>query len=267
MPGKVKWLWSINGSGVGNTSNFVTTNTNQTITGDKQFNGNVQMNNVVEIHNTTSQDNSLAIYRENTKANFISFFNGNTRQGFLGKAATSDTQLTLKAETGDLVLNCNDTSHSINVSNKNISNLAAPSQNNHAATKQYVDNTVYGNWTTIVNINSNIPTLNDNFTQIIDYTSFSNFHMNSGNTYEVMFKCNVESTDIYCTGICASNATSYDNVGFTNTMYWGDSNGIIFKFSLNNNRIKIWAKRNGNNNNWNTHTRVYIRKIMSGGIQ
>lgn len=195
MPGKVKWLWSINSGSNVDTSNLVTINTEQTITGAK----------------------------------------------------------TLGAD--------------LNANNHKVTNLATPTNNTDAANKQYVDNTVYGNWATIVNINSNISSLNDNFTQIVDYTSFSNFQMGSGNTYEVMFKCNVESTDIYCTGICASNATSYDNIGFTNTMYWGDSSGIIFKFSLNNNRIKIWAKRNGSNTNWNTHTRVYIRKIMNGGIQ
>lgn len=209
MPGKVKWLWSINSGSNVDTSNLVTLDGTQTITGSKTF--------------------SSAIFTN-------------------GGISTSGSN--------------------IDFNSKRLSSVATPTANTDAANKQYVDNAITNrNWVTIVNITSNISSLTDNFTQIIDYTSFSNFSMGSGNTYEVMFKCNVDSTDIYCSGITASNSTSYDNIGFTNTMYWGDSSGIIFKFSLNNNRIKIWAKRNGSNTNWNTGTRVYIRKIMNGGIQ
>lgn len=124
------------------TTNLVTTNTNQTITGDKQFNANAQFNKIVEIHNMSNQDNSLVLYRENNKANFISFFNGTTRQGFMGKESANSNDITIKAETGDLVL----TSLNANISanNKRIINLSTPNANGDAVNKAYVDN--YYNW-------------------------------------------------------------------------------------------------------------------------
>ena len=251
------------GSG-GSTANLVTLDTNQTITADKQFNGNVEFGKVVEIHNTTTQDNSLALYRENNKANYMSFYNGSTRQGFFGKANASATELMLKAETGDLILDCSSVNTSINVSGKNISNLRQPTNDNHAATKIYVDNSIVGgSWTNLSTIDR-INTLNDNFTVVKDYANFGNFTMGAHNTYELMFKCNYDSTDQYCSCILASNAVNYANIGYTNTMYWGDNSGIIFKVELNNNRIKVSAKRNGTNTNWATTTTVYIRKIMGG---
>ena len=269
MPGKVKWLWSINGNGNGN-SNVVTLDTSQTITGPKQFNGATQFQNVVTIHNTTSQDNSLALYRENTKANFISFYNGSTRQGFLGKAATSDTQLTLKAETGDLVLNCSDTSHSINMSSKKVINVATPTNNTDAANKQYVDNTVYTGLTTIKNQVGNISTLDDTWRQVLDYTNMeNNFRIEGQTSYLVIFKENVSNRDIYGSCVIAVNSADYDNCGTSSLINWGatEVNGILFTISLKNNQFKLWAKRgSGTSTNWNTNTRIYIKKLSQGGV-
>lgn len=255
------------GGGGGSSANAVTLDGVQTITGDKQFNANVEFNKVVVVHNGTNDDCSFAVQRDASHANYVGFYNGDARLGFIGKASQSDTTLTLKADTGDLVLDCRDTNVSINVSNKNISNLRAPTANNHAATKEYVDNAVLGqSWTSLTTL-QNISTLNDNFTVVKDYAGFGNFAMAAHNTYELLFKSNINNTDVYASCLIASNAIAYDNIGFTNTMYWGDSSGIIFKVSLNNNRIKVWARRsNSSTASWGAQTNIYIRKIMNGGI-
>lgn len=249
------------------TSHFVTTDTQQTITGAKQFDGAVEFNKTIVAHNGSDNDCGLAFHREANRANFVGFFSGNTRLGVLGKNSASDSSLTLKSTNGDLVLDCRDTNVSINVSNKNISNLRAPTANNHAATKEYVDNAVLGqSWTSLTTL-QNIATLNDNFTQVLDYANFGNFTMGAHNTYELLFKSNINGTDIYASCLIASNAVAYDNIGFTNTMYWGENSGIIFKVSLNNNRIKVWARRSSSGtNSWGAQTNIYIRKIMNGGI-
>ncbi|MGF2525962.1 hypothetical protein ACQUW0_26935, partial [Ralstonia pseudosolanacearum] len=72
-------------------------------------------------------------------ANYMGFYNGNARLGFIGKASQNDTTLTLKAETGDLVLNA---SGNVNASNKKITNLATPTNPNDAATKAYADSKI-----------------------------------------------------------------------------------------------------------------------------
>ena len=52
MPGKVKWLWSINGGNSNvDTSNLVTTNTQQTISGSKTFTSETTINNVLHMGN------------------------------------------------------------------------------------------------------------------------------------------------------------------------------------------------------------------------
>ena len=254
------------GSG-GSSANAVTLDTQQTITGAKQFDGAVEFNKTIVAHNGSDNDCGLAFHREANRANFVGFFSGNTRLGVLGKNSANDTSLTLKSTNGDLVLDCRDTNVSINVSNKNISNLRAPTANNHAATKEYVDNAVLGqNWISLTTL-QNITTLNENFTQVLDYANFGNFAMAAGNTYELLFKSNINSTDVYCSCLIGSNAVNYDNIGFTNTMYWGDSSGIIFKVSLNNNRIKVWARKSSSSiSSWGAQTKIYIRKIMNGGL-
>lgn len=267
MPGKVKWLWSINGSNVStDTSNLVTTNTSQTITAPKQFNGAVQFENVLTVHNTTTQDNSLALYRENTKANFVSFFNGTQRQGFFGKANANDTDITVKAETGDLVLDCVDTNHSINASNKNISAVKDPTIPQHAATKNYVDNNKYGDrYTKIYHFNNTPTTNNTDWTQVQNYINMLNsFTMEASTVYEVLFKQNTNGKDIYQSVIIGVNSVEYDNVGITNWIYWDipGNDAIQYTISLKNNQVKLWGRRIGASSGiWNVSTDIYIRKI------
>ena len=259
------------GSG-GSSANAVTLDTQQTITGDKQFNANVEFNKVVVVHNGTNDDCSFAVQRDASHANYMGFYNGNARLGFIGKASQNDTTLTLKAETGDLVLNA---SGNVNASNKKITNLATPTANNDAATKAYADGCKNGNnWTTINNI-SNIGTLNDTWTRITDYTNNQNsFSVENGGTYQVMFKCNTNGGDIYCSCVLACNAADYDNCGFSSVMYWNNSSAtpdtstIQFAIYLKNNQFKLYARRpSGTNTNWNTGTRIYVRKIAQGNIQ
>ena len=268
----IKNIWKeTNSGGSVDTSNLVTTNTSQTITAPKQFNGAVQFENVLTVHNTTTQDNSLALYRENTKANFISFFNGTQRQGFFGKASASDTNITVKAETGDLVLDCVDTNHSINASNKNISAVKDPTAAQHAATKSYVD-AVTGPFTKIYET-GHFSGLTDAFTQKLDYTNMqNNYRISDSSVYEVLFKQNSDSKDVYTSCIIGVNSANYDNCGTTNIMPWSGSgvDSIEFSITLKNNQFKLFARRGRGTNttttNWNVNTIIYIRKIASGSM-
>ena len=149
-----------------------------------------------------------------------------------------------------------------------------PSINNDLVNKSYADSTKNGNnWTTINNI-SNIGTLNDTWTRITDYTNNQNsFRVEDGGTYQVMFKCNTSSGDIYCSCVLACNSADYDNCGFSSVMYWNNSSAtpdtstIQFAIYLKNNQFKLYARRpSGNNTNWNTGTRIYVRKIAQGNI-
>ena len=146
----------------------------------------------------------------------------------------------------------------------------APTNNNDLVNKSYADGAKNGNnWTTINNI-SNIGTLNDTWTRITDYTNNQNgFSVEGGGTYEVLFKCNTNSTDIYCSCILAVNNANYDNCGFSSPMYWGgtEQDSIQFAIYLKNGQFKLYAKRHsGSNTSWNTGTRIYVRKIAQGNI-
>ena len=150
----------------------------------------------------------------------------------------------------------------------------APTNNNDLVNKSYADGAKNGNnWTTINNI-SNIGTLNDTWTRITDYTTNQNsFRVENGGTYQVMFKCNTNGGDIYCSCVLACNSADYDNCGFSSVMYWNNSSAtpdtstIQFAIYLKNNQFKLYARRpSGTNTNWNTGTRIYVRKIAQGNI-
>lgn len=253
------------GSGSVDTTNLVTTNTQQTITGDKQFNANVEFNKVVVVHNGTNDDCSFAVQRDANHANYAGFYNGNARLGFIGKASANDTTLTLKAETGDLVLNA---SGNVNASSKKITNLGAPTDNNDATNKQYVDNNKYGDrYTKIYHSNNTSTTNNTDWIQVQDYTNMlNNFTMEASTVYEVVFKQNPSGKDIYQSVIIGVNSVSYDNVGITNWIYWNipGNDAIQYTISLKNNQVKLWGRRIGTTSGvWNTSTDIYIRKIGS----
>lgn len=223
MPGKVKWLWSINSGSNVDTSNLVTINTEQTITGVKTFNG---------IINATNH---------------------------------------IKNPNGDLVLDCSDTNHSINMSSKKVTNVATPTNNTDAANKQYADGCKNGNGWTTINTMNNVGTLTDVFVDITNYANCANnFRVEDEGTYEVMFKCNIDSKDIYASCILATNSANYDNVGYSSIMYWGAqaTSSIQYGIYLKNNQFKVSARRPfGTNTNWSTNTRIYVRKIAQGNIR
>lgn len=136
------FIWrkkNINGGSGGSvdTSNLVTLNTNQNITGDKEFSGNTQFNKVVEFHNGTDNDCSLAIHRDNTHANYVGFYNGNVRLGYIGKNSSNDTNFTIGSDTGNIKFLAH---NNIDCNNKLLFNVLSPTNNNDAANKQYVDN-------------------------------------------------------------------------------------------------------------------------------
>ena len=151
---------------------------------------------------------------------------------------------------------------------------ATPSNNNDLVTKTYADSTKNGNnWTTINNI-GNISTLSENWSSVTNYATMQNsFRVEDGGTYQVMFKCNTNGGDIYCSCVLACNSADYDNCGFSSVMYWNNSSAtpdtstIQFAIYLKNNQFKLYARRpSGTNTNWNTGTRIYVRKIAQGNI-
>ena len=148
----------------------------------------------------------------------------------------------------------------------------APTNANDLVNKTYADACKNGNnWTTIQNSVGHIGTVNDTWTQILDYTNMENsFRIENQGTYEVLFKQNTNSKDMYCSAIIGVNSADYDNMATSSEIFWGDlgSASIKFTISLKNNQFKLWARRStGSTNDWNTNTRIYIRKIGANGIQ
>ena len=251
------------GSGSVDTKNLVTTNTQQTITGDKQFNGNVEFNKYVVVHNGSDNDCGLAFHRDANHANYAGFYNGNARLGFIGKASANDTSLTLKAETGDLVLNA---SGNVNASSKKITNLGAPTDNNDATNKQYVDNNKYGDSFTKIYENERTNNItNSSWTQVVDYTNMSsNFTITNNTVYEVLLKQNSGNKDVYANVVIGVNSANYDNSAITQYLPWGltGEDSVQYAISLKNNKIQLWAKRGSSSTgNWNAGTQIFIRKI------
>lgn len=247
------------GSGSVDTTNLVTTNTQQTITGDKQFNGNVEFNKYVVVHNGSDNDCGLAFHRDAQHANYAGFYNGNTRLGFIGKASANDTSLTLKAETGDLVLDCGSDTQSINASGKNISNVKNPTNAQHAATKAYVDNKA-GDWIQIGTINSATSGLNSS--SFVDQTVTNvpeNFTLENQSKYEVLLKINVDSSDIFNSTVIGVNSNTYNNVGMF-TIPWGNSLLWVY-LTIKNGSVSAKYMLRQSGTNWNTPITIFMRKV------
>ena len=148
---------------------------------------------------------------------------------------------------------------------------ATPSNNNDLVTKTYADSTKNGNnWTTINNI-GNISTLSENWSSVTNYATMQNsFRVEDGGTYQVLFKCNISSTDVYTSCVLACNSANYDNWAVTPPLFWegGGLNSIQYAIYLKNNQFKLNVRRPfGTNTNWSTGTRIYVRKIAQGNIQ
>lgn len=206
MPGKVKWLWSINGGNSNvDTSNLVTINGTQTISGSKTFTAETTINNVLHMGNHI------------------------------------------------------------------IDQLEDPTAAQHAATKNYVD-AVTGPFTKIYTT-GHFSDLTDAFTQKLDYTNMqNNYRISDSSVYEVLFKQNTNSVDVYASCIIGVNSANYDNCGTTTIMPWGGSgtDSIEFSIFIKNNQFKLFARRGRGTQttttNWNENTIIFIRKIASGSM-
>lgn len=200
------------GSG-GSAANAVTLDTQQTITGDKQFNANVQFNKVVELNNGTTNDCSIAIERGASHANYIGFYEGTTRLGTLGRGSASNQNLQYISEHGDLVLSC-PSANSINCSSRKITNVATPTAANDAATKAYADSKI-GDWVKIID-NVAINTENTTMTQARDWTNnLNDYTYQTRHTYLVTCKVTglQNNTDLCFNTIIQTNSGTYDNEG------------------------------------------------------
>lgn len=185
-----------------------------------------------------------------------------------GSADTSNLVTLNSAQTisGAKTFSAATTMNVLHMNNTVIDQLANPTQPQNAATKSYVDNAKYGNWVLIASLN-NLAQLTDSFVEKWQYTNFANtFTMEANATYEILVKCNPDGNkDAYANCCIGVNNVNYDNYACTNSMYWGND-AIVYRVYLKNNQIKVEARRIGSQTSWNTNTRIYIRKIMSGGL-
>lgn len=124
-------------------SNAVLTSGNQTISGTKTFN------------------NDLLVVKQSTKEIGKGVVNFQRKEGYdvgkVGIILNSLDQFTVQATRGDLVLDS--TSGSINVNSRKVTNLATPTANTDAASKQYVDTSTSAINTQITDINSKLTKL------------------------------------------------------------------------------------------------------------
>lgn len=111
-------------------SKYALINGDQTLGGNKTFTGITTLLNEQTYKKVTGRS-----------ANYFSFYQDNSRTAYLGhgSAANKDFTIATETENGSIVLNPHGTGV-INVSNKRITNIANPTQNNDAINKQYFDN-------------------------------------------------------------------------------------------------------------------------------
>ena len=101
-------------------TNVTTTNTNQTISGEKTFSSLVTI---------TKTNGALAFKPGTNQPAYFEFYNGNTRIGYFGKGSSGNNNMTLGAQSGKIVL---EASQGIEI--------PEPTAANNPTTKNYVDN-------------------------------------------------------------------------------------------------------------------------------
>ena len=153
----VKWKWN-NNTGGGNVpaglenrvqeleTNAVKITGDQSIAGVKTF---TSTGEVIKINPNSDTSAYLSGYKS-----------GNQRAWYFGKSSSTDNNLRIGADRGDIKLEPNG---KVDLSNKKISFLADPAANQDAANKQYVDNRI--------KTRTETQTINVNSTHIINPTS------------------------------------------------------------------------------------------------
>ena len=132
----VKWKWN-NNTGGGNVpadlaNRVQTLETNAVkITGDQSIAG---------VKTFTSTGEVIKINPGSDTSSYLSGYkSGNQRAWYFGKSSSTDNNLRIGADRGDIKL---EPSGKVDLSNKKISFLADPTANQDAANKQYVDNRI-----------------------------------------------------------------------------------------------------------------------------
>ena len=134
---KIKSIWETKNTGGGNVpadlanrvqaleTNAVKITGDQSIAGVKTF---TSTGEVIKINPGSDTSSYLSGYKS-----------GNQRAWYFGKSSSTDNNLRIGADRGNIKLEPNGV---VDLSNKKISSLADPAANTDAATKQYVDNRI-----------------------------------------------------------------------------------------------------------------------------
>ena len=200
----VKWKWN-NNTGGGNVpadlenriqnleTNTVKITGGQSIAGVKTF---TSTGEVIKINPGSDTSSYLSGYKS-----------GNQRAWYFGKSSSTDNNLRIGADRGDIKL---EPSGKVDLSNKKISFLADPTANQDAANKQYVDNRIKTRTLTqtintsssftvaptqgyqIVNIMIGRKRTSDNYFFFIYHESLNfQFYVNSSNNFIIWNQGNV----------------------------------------------------------------------------
>ena len=200
----VKWKWN-NNTGGGNVptdlanrvqaleTNAVKITGDQSIAGVKTF---TSTGEVIKINPGSDTSSYLSGYKS-----------GNQRAWYFGKSSSTDNNLRIGADRGDIKL---EPSGKVDLSNKKISFLADPTANQDAANKQYVDNRIKTRTLTqtintsssftvaptqgyqIVNIMIGRKRTSDNYFFFIYHESLNfQFYVNSSNNFIIWNQGNV----------------------------------------------------------------------------